>query len=99
MNTNRIYINNRKELINDMLEFKGYVYCEFCNSSNSFKFHSHHIIFRSEKPNHVNLHDKENLIIVCDKCHEIFHNEKSLRNRLVEDRKLYKLFGNDVRNK
>ena len=99
MRTSITYINNRKKLIDEMIDARGYIYCKCCNITNAFKFHTHHIIFRSEKPNHKHLHNKENLIICCNECHNDFHNNKSLRNNLVENRKLYLLFGNDVRNK
>jgi len=97
--SDRIYLNNRKELLNDMIENRGYVYCQDCNTSNSFKFHSHHIVFRSEKPGHKDLHNKQNLIILCNVCHDRYHNDKGYRNMLVEDRELNKLFGNDILNK
>lgn len=87
MNTkqrDRLYRNNRAELLNDMIEERGYVYCQDCNTSNSFKFHSHHIIFRSEKPSHKDLHNKLNLIILCVNCHDKYHNDKGYRNDLVQ---------------
>lgn len=86
------YDKNRKEMISDMLDVFGYIFCESCKVSNSFKFHCHHIFFRSEMPNHPMLHHKDNLIIVCNQCHDKFHADKTVRNPLVEQRGLVKLF-------
>jgi len=82
-----------------MISEKGYIYCEECKTSKSFRFEHHHIVYRSEKPRHEFLHDPRNLITLCIKCHNYYHKHKSHRNPLVESRKLYELFGNDVRNK
>jgi len=95
----RLYIKNRKELKEKIINEVGYVCCENCFTSNSLKWETHHIIFRSEKPLHKHLHDKENLIFLCIKCHNEFHKKKSIRNNIVENRKLNLLFGNDVLNK
>ena len=93
------YKKNRDELIDEMLDNYGHLFCESCSSSHAFKFHMHHLIFRSEKPGHKYLHDKKNLLLVCDKCHDLFHSIKSYRNEIVEIRELQKLFGNDILNK
>ena len=86
------YAKNRKELISEHLDQYGYIFCLHCKTSNSFKFHVHHIIFRSEKSNHPELHNKKNLIILCDKCHLKFHGKKDIRNYLIEERNLKELF-------
>ena len=87
------YDRNRRELINEMGESPGYLYCQNCNTSSSFKFHCHHIMFRSEKPKHPMLHHKQNLIIVCNQCHNNYHGDKDVeREGLVIDRGLVKLF-------
>lgn len=95
----KVFQQNRKEIIDSMINSVGYVYCQSCNTSNSPRFEAHHLIFRSEKPNHKNLHDKENILLVCIKCHNEFHKNKSKRNEIVENRNLQLLFGNDVLNK
>ena len=95
----REFRRNSKSLKNKMINDVGYVYCENCKTSNSLRFETHHIIYRSEKPLHENLHKKENLIVLCIKCHNDYHKIKGKRNKLVEQRKLNKLFSNDVLNK
>lgn len=91
--------NRSKSSLNDKLKNdSGIMFCEVCSDSNSL-LETHHIIFRSEKPNHPNLHDEVNLIKVCVTCHNEFHKHKGSRNELVEERKLNELFGNDVLNK
>lgn len=95
----KVFIKNGKEIKQSMIDNKGYIYCENCGVSSSLKFECHHIIYRSEKPLHENLHDKKNLIVLCIKCHNLFHKEKSIRNEIVKNRELNKLFGNDVLNK
>lgn len=100
---NRLYRKNGKEIMEAMINDRGYVYCEHCNKPNAQGYERHHIIWKSEKPGHKNMHDKENLYILCivfdDNCHAKFHKDKSLRNKLVEERKLHLVFGLDVLNK
>lgn len=76
----------------DFIEKHGYIFCEKCKISNSPRFEVHHIIFRSEAPNHRNLHHKDNLILCCIQCHNDFHKKKSNRNEIVKERELWKLF-------
>jgi len=56
-------------------------------------FSTHHIVFRSEKPNHPEMNNPANLIFLCHNCHEGFHNDKRSRNYLVKERGLQELFG------
>tara|TARA_R110000823_G_scaffold277107_2_gene395654 strand:+ start:356 stop:511 length:156 start_codon:yes stop_codon:yes gene_type:complete len=50
-------------------------------------------MFKSEKIKHPMLHHKRNLIIVCEKCHSIFHRVKEeARKDLVIERNLIELF-------
>ena len=86
------YKTNRDEVIEELIERDGYIHCQHCGVSQSFKFHCHHIFFRSEKPNHPELHNKKNLIILCDQCHSLHHGDKSIRDEIVEERNLIKLF-------
>jgi 5-methylcytosine-specific restriction endonuclease McrA len=91
------YDRNRQEVIDEQIDEYGYTFCQHCEkSSGVYKFHVHHIIFRSEAPQNEFLHDKRNLLIVCDKCHngsgDSFHNRKEKRNYLIEKRKLYEIF-------
>lgn len=98
MSINSQYTKNRNELIEEQLDEFGYHFCQKkgCGTSSAYKFEVHHIVFRSEKPNHPEIHSKVNLIIVCNKCHNIspnsFHNKKDERNYLVEERGLDKIF-------
>ena len=86
------YNKNRKDLIQKQLDIHGYNFCQNCYKSNSFMFSVHHIVFTSEAPNHKELHNPKNLIIVCQECHDNFHKIKSSRDKLMEKRDLKKLF-------
>ena len=91
------YEKNRQEVIDAQMDDFGYHFCEHCQKSKGvYKFEVHHIIFRSEAPEHEHLHNKRNLIILCSSCHngsgDSFHNRKEKRNYLIEQRKLYELF-------
>ena len=78
----------RKEFI----EKNSYLYCEYCGTSNSPRFETHHIYFASEKPNHPELHNCLNLCLICLKCHNNFHAHKYLRDKLIKERNLNDLF-------
>lgn len=95
----REFRRNNKSIREKMIDDYGYIKCQHCETSNSIRFDGHHIIFRSEKPMHEYLHKKENIIILCVKCHFNFHKNKGMRNDIVTDRGLDKLFGKDVLNK
>jgi len=95
----RLFTKNAKEIESLMISNVGYKYCEHCQTSIGLRYERHHIIFRSEKPNHTNLHNKENILILCVKCHNEFHKIKGLRNNIVEERNLDAIFGIDVLNK
>jgi len=95
----RIFIKNAREIKDAMIDDRGRVYCEYCGTSYSLRFEAHHIIFRSEKPLHEHLHDKENIYILCIKHHNDFHKQKGMRNNLVRERGLNLLFGDDVLDK
>jgi len=95
----RIFIKNNKEIKRSMINDVGYLYCEYCGTNNSLRFESHHIIYRSEKPLHGHLHDKENILITCIRCHNELHKHKEMRNAIVKERALNEIFGNDVLNK
>jgi 5-methylcytosine-specific restriction endonuclease McrA len=92
------YNKSRNNLNESLKDINGDICCENCGASD-VALETHHIIFRSEKPNHIHLHDEINLIKVCIPCHNEFHKNKGGRNELVEQRKLNELFGNDVLNK
>lgn len=94
----RLFIKNRNELKSVMMEMTGYLYCEHCGVSN-VRYESHHIVYRSEKPNHPNLHDIDNILLLCVPCHNVFHTKKSIRNEIVLKRNLAVIFGNDILDK
>lgn len=90
-----ILTKNRNELKDAQYERYGYNFCQHCRKTTHRKhLHGHHIIYRSEAPNHPNLHDKENLILVCPPCHDKFHfgNKREIREPLVVGRKLRLIF-------
>lgn len=94
----RLFQRNAKEYKLNLIDLKGFLHCEKCNISN-VKFECHHIVYRSEKPMHEFLHSKHNIILLCIKCHNWFHQKKGNRNELVESRKLNIYFGEDILNK
>lgn len=96
----RLFQKNAKYIKKKMIDTVGFVSCQQCGISNPlYGFEAHHIIYRSEKPLHPNLHDKENIYILCKPCHNLYHKNKSIRNELVLNRGLDKIFGIDVLNK
>lgn len=90
---NREFQRNAKKILQRQLDTVWYSYCEHCNSSQSWRWETHHIVYRSEKPKHEYLHDERNLIRLCITCHNEFHKHKASRKELVEKRKLVELFG------
>jgi 5-methylcytosine-specific restriction endonuclease McrA len=63
----------------------GYYFCERCKENeNDHILSRHHIFFRSEKPNHPNLHNHDNIILLCEKCHDLAHGDKSIREKWGE---------------
>ncbi len=88
----RLFQANAKKIKDEMIIEHGRIYCQNCNTFQSIRFESHHIIFRSEKPLHPKLHDPSNIIVLCIECHNEFHRTKSKRDQLVKDRGLDKRF-------
>lgn len=91
-------VRNRKELVKEMQDKYGYLFCQKCQSVQcGMKFEVHHIVFRSEAPGHPMLHDKINLIIVGSDCHQnspdSFHRKKEVRIPFMIERGLYEIFG------
>jgi 5-methylcytosine-specific restriction endonuclease McrA len=95
----REFLRVRNEMRAKMILKHGFLFCEKCNTTETYQWEMHHLIYRSEKPLHEHLHNPINLINLCMKCHNWFHKNKSNRNNIVESRKLYELFGDDVRDK
>jgi hypothetical protein len=94
-----LFAKNSKTLRESIVAEYGHIQCECCTTNNSLRWEVHHIIYRSEKPNHPHLHDIENLLHLCIQCHNKFHKTKGMRDYLVAHRGLDKLFGQDVLNK
>lgn len=95
--TEEVYGKNRKKLIEEQIDEYGFNFCQHCQKSRGvYKFEVHHIIYRSEAPEHPQLHNMRNLIILCSACHnsskDSFHAVKEKRNYLITERKLYELF-------
>ena len=78
-------------LTEKQFERDGYNHCERCQKSNGI-LDLHHIVFRSEAPNHENLNNELNLIILCRDCHNWFHSAKHHRIPWVTSRELWVLF-------
>ena len=74
------------------LKENEYLFCERCKINQSFQFSTHHIIFASERPRNKELHNFRNLIMLCLDCHTLMHARKNVRNELVKERNLHKLF-------
>ena len=86
------YLKTLKRIKEEQIEQYGYPFCQNCMRSTN-NLEGHHIIWRSEKPNHKNLHKKENIILCCRTCHDEFHAHKhKAREIIVKERKLDELF-------
>ncbi len=90
----KVFQKNKKELLKEQRESFGYNFCEKCKRSD-LPLEVHHLFYRSEKPLHPRLHDKRNLVILCNVDHSRLHEKKSRRNSLVEERNLAALFMGD----
>lgn len=92
------YEDNRLEIITDMEDDYGYIYCESCGMSSSYKFHCHHVMSRGRFPNHPLLDEKVNLMILCNKCHSHCHEKAHVmpyfRQMLIDRRDLETIFKN-----
>ena len=87
------YENTRTQKLERMIEENGFYYCEHCQQSGGFhKLHCHHLVFRSRKPNHPNLHHIDNLLILCDFCHQKFHSDNKISEKYIKERNLIYLF-------
>jgi hypothetical protein len=90
-------LNQSIERINQRLvNEKWHKFCEFCNKIHTEGYVIHHIVFRSEKPKHKEIHNIDNLLLVWIDCHTKLHNQKNIRNPIVVDRNLIKLFWDDI---
>ncbi len=83
-------------IVEKVIKETGGIKCEKCFTNKSIQFSTHHIVFRSEKPNHSELNNIKNLIYLCYECHNSFHNDKKSRNYLIKERDLETLFGESI---
>lgn len=95
----RLFLRNRNEMREEMMGNYGHLFCEHCKTTQTLQFEMHHIVYRSEKPNHPNLHDKINLINLCIQCHNDYHKSKLMRENLIAQRNLIDVFGSDIQYK
>ncbi len=88
-----------KQIVNSMIDNHGFLFCQHCNRSDGPLSPPHHIIFKSERPGHPELHNVRNLILLCFECHDKFHGKikgftkHGMRKELIVERNLNKLFG------
>ena len=86
-----------KKRYKEYLEKRGYnpenMGCEICKITNAMAYDLHHIVFRSEMPNHPELHNPRNIIYICRSCHSFLHGSKrKAREEIVKKRNLEELF-------
>lgn len=65
-----------------------YKACQLCGVTNR-GLEVHHIVTRGEAGGTAMVHTMKNLILLCDECHRLMHDKKTIRNILIKDRKLY----------
>lgn len=73
--------------------------CQLCGRVNSLAYDIHHIVFRSECPNHPYLNDPINMIYLCRSCHSRLHYKKNRRKQLVQERGLEDIFNKQLYDK
>lgn len=83
----------KKRLWNRSHLSKVYSWCALSHISLcEGRIETHHIMYRSEVPNHPSLHHPQNLLLVCRKHHSWLHEKKDRRKTIVLSRNLHKLF-------
>lgn len=70
----------------------GYGFCEMCDEKNPLRFDTHHIVCASSAPQHKNLHDFRNLILLCRNCHDKVEQNPDENLKLIIKRRLWLLF-------
>ena len=72
----------KKEFMNK----HSYMFCEVCgcNETMTLKFEVHHIYWASRYPQHKELHNPKNLVLVCIQCHNNFHSGKVYQDKFEE---------------
>lgn len=82
---------NKKLLKAEIIEQHGHLHCQRCKRVD-MPLEVHHIVFRSERPGHKQLHSLINLILVCKDCHDCFHDRRETRTEIVIERGLHFIF-------
>jgi len=71
-------------------------YCEICNENDKEKLTRHHIIQKKDSPKNIDNFD--NIIILCNQCHQVIHNTsdkknskwiKEKYNKIIKDKEIY----------
>ena len=89
---NKEFVINKTLIKKKQLEEVGFQFCEHCKTSSSLIRELHHIVFRSEAPKHRAIHNIRNLILLCKKCHLLFHRDPKVRIPYIIERELWFLF-------
>lgn len=91
-----VHMNACKKYRKAFLAKHEYLFCEVCktNANGTPRFEVHHIYFASLYPRHKELHNFQNLIMVCIQCHNNFHSSKykDKFEELEKERGLKELF-------
>lgn len=88
-----VFETQAKKKLKKNFDLKWFLWCEKCKETGHDKYDVHHIIYRSEEPDHENLHHLDNLIVLCRPCHDEAHRHKHERRRdIAEIRQLDRLF-------
>ena len=91
------YKKSATGIINNQMNTHNYLFCQNCNRSGC-GLEAHHIIFKSERPGHPEIHNPSNLILLCVECHNKFHGrikgfkKHDMRSELIKNRNLTDLF-------
>lgn len=93
----KAFVKNGKILKQRIINAKGCLQCEICSTNNTLRWEVHHIIYRSEAPEHESLHSIKNLVLCCISCHNWLHAQKDRRNGIVRKRRLWKVFPEYIR--
>ncbi len=101
-NSQRLYRPQRKLLGTKKMTYRelfldcyGYIFCEACgrNENGCWSIDLHHIVFRSEAPDHPKLHSNVNKVLICRACHDKAHGlKRQFRKHLIITRGLEKVF-------
>ena len=95
----KLLMDIRHSLYKSMMDSPWYLYCQECKKSWFMWLELHHIIFRSECPNHPKKHSKINSLLLCNECHKEYHSHKSIREKWIVQRKLWEVFPEIIKKK